>query len=193
MHILLLTVAFVITTLCPISESGNLLHQTDAWDRPLVCQERIEVRFDSNNLVDGAAIFSDTIQIIYDEKNKPLEGKDLYLSTIDYISEMYYPELDIAIVQAVMEIESNYDPNAGNPSGAIGLMQIIPKWHRHRAEKYGLHDLWDPYTNVLVGMDLLNESYQKYGDYRQALYVYNHSWSYVDHVMCLADRIRGGD
>lgn len=193
MHILLLTITFVVTTLCPIPKSGNLLPQTNISNRPLVCRECIDVHFNGDDLMDGAFIFSDTIQTIREEKTKPLEGKDLYLNMVDYISEKHYPTLDKAIVQAVMEIESNYDPNAENPSGAIGLMQIIPKWHQHRAEKYGLHDLWDPYTNILVGMDLINESYYKYGDYRQALYVYNHSWSYVDHVMCLANQIRGGD
>lgn len=193
MHILLLTIMLSITTLWPFAGSTDFLVSEEVPGGALASDVRVDVCFDSNDLMDGIAIFSDTIHMIHEEKNKPLEGKDLYLSTVDYISETYYPELDTAIVQAVMETESNYDPNVGNPSGAIGLMQIIPKWHRHRAEKYGLHDLWDPYTNILVGMDLLNESYQKYGDYRQALYVYNHSWSYVDHVMRLADRIRGGD
>lgn len=193
MHILLLTIMLSITTLWPFAGSTDFMVFEEVPGGALASDVRVDVCFDSNDLMDGIVIFSDTIHMIHEEKNKSLEGKDLYLSTVDYISETYYPELDTAIVQAVMETESNYDPNAGNPSGAIGLMQIIPKWHRHRAEKYGLHDLWDPYTNILVGMDLLNESYQKYGDYRQALYVYNHSWNYVDHVMCLADRIRGGD
>lgn len=193
MHILLLTIVLSVTTLWPFAGSTDFLVSEEVSSGVLASDMRIDVCFDSNDLMGGVAIFSDTIQTIHEERNKPLEGRDLYLSTVDYISEMYYPELDTAIVQAVMETESNYDPNAGNSSGAIGLMQVIPKWHKYRAEKYGLHDLWEPYTNILVGMDFLNESYQKYGDYRQALYLYNHSWSYVDHVMCLADRIRGGD
>lgn len=192
MHILPLTIILLVTTLWPFSETADLFATEEIPGGVLTSKVAIEVRFDGNSLMDDVAMFSSELQNIYEEQSRPLEGKDLYLSMVDYISEKHYPELDKAIVQAVMETESNYDPNAGNPSGVIGLMQIIPKWHRHRAEKYGLHDLWDPYTNILVGMDLINESYQKYGDYRQALYVYNHSWGYVNHVMCLADRIRGG-
>lgn len=193
MHILRLTILLLVTTLWPFVKSTDFLIVDEVPKGALMNDAAIEVRFNSNSLMNDVAMFSNELQAIYEVQNPPLEGKDLYLSMVDYISERHYPELDKAIVQAVMETESRYDPNAGNPSGAIGLMQIIPKWHQHRAEKYGLHDLWDPYTNILVGMDLLNESYQKYGDYRQALYVYNHSWGYVNHVICLADKIRGGD
>lgn len=193
MHILSLTIILLVTTLWPFLKPADFCSVKEIPGGALTSKVALEVCFDDNRLEDSIVIFSNELQNIYNNQNKPLEGKDLYLSMVDYISEKHYPELDKAIVQAVMETESNYDPNAGNPSGAIGLMQIIPKWHRHRAEKYGLHDLWDPYTNILVGMDLINESYQKYGDYQQALYVYNHSWGYVNHVMCLADRIRGGD
>lgn len=193
MHILQLTTLLLMTTRWPFVKSTDFLVLDEVPKGTLMSDAAIEIRFDSNSLMNDVAMFSNELQAIYEVQNPPLEGKDLYLSMVDYISERHCPDLDKAIVQAVMETESNYDPNAGNPSGAIGLMQIIPKWHQHRAEKYGLHDLWDPYTNILVGMDLINESYQKYGDYRQALYVYNHSWGYVDHVMCLADKIRGGD
>lgn len=193
MHILSLTIMILVTTLWPFSRSVDFFSDDEVLHSTLMNEAAIEVRFDSDDLRNSIGIFSNELQGLCEEQNKPLDGKDLYLDMMNYISEKHYPTLDKAIAQAVMEIESNYDPNAENLSGAIGLMQIIPKWHQHRAEKYGLHDLWDPYTNILVGMDLINESYYKYGDYRQALYVYNHSWSYVDHVMCLADQIRGGD
>lgn len=193
MRILSLTIMILVTTLWPFSRSVDFFADDEVLHGTLMNEAAIEVRFDSDDLRNSIGIFSNELQGLCEERNKLLDGKDLYLDMMNYVSEKHYPTLDKAIVQAVMEIESNYDPNAENPSGAIGLMQIIPKWHQHRAEKYGLYDLWDPYTNILAGMDLINESYQKYGDYRQALYVYNHSWSYVDHVMCLADQIRGGD
>lgn len=128
------------------------------------------------------------------QPEKPvLVGRDLYNSYVDEIHDRFYPELDTAIVRAVIETESHYIPDVGNPSGAIGLMQIIPKWHLWRAEKYGLTDLWDPYTNILVGMDLINELYQKYGDYRRVLYNYNHSTAYVEYVLSVANDIRKED
>lgn len=119
-----------------------------------------------------------------------LEGKELYVFYIHQICEEYYPELDPAIVQAVMETESHYIPTVESRCGAVGLMQVIPKWHAWRMEQYGLTDIWDPYTNIIVGIDFLNESYAKYGDYYQALIAYNNSSSYANYVLALADEIR---
>lgn len=146
---------------------------------------RLEVVFDTETLTDLAT---------YLPELKPEEpiliGRELYDSYVDEIHDQFYPELDTAIVRAVIETESHYIPDVGNPSGAIGLMQIVPKWHLWRAEKYGLTDLWDPYTNILVGMDLINELHQKYGDYRRALYDYNRSTAYVEYVLSIANDIR---
>lgn len=119
-----------------------------------------------------------------------LEGKDLYVFYIYQICEQYYPELDPAIVQAVMETESQYIPTVESRCGAVGLMQVIPKWHAWRMEQYGLTDIWDPYTNIIVGMDFLNESYQRYGDYYKALLAYNNSSSYAKYVLELAKQFR---
>lgn len=193
MGILRLTSLLLAVTMCSFLKTGKFVDDSVHQTSVLVTEPSLEFRFNGDKLGNTMDILTNELQIIYEEQNKPLEGKELYLSMINYIGETYYPSLDRAIVQAVMETESNYNPNVGNPSGAIGLMQIIPKWHIHRAEKYGLDDLWKPYTNILVGMDSLNESYQKYGNYQEALYVYNHSWTYVNHVICLADEIRGGD
>lgn len=146
---------------------------------------QFEVVFHTETLID----LTSHVQELQPEE-PVLVGRDLYNSYVDEIHDQFYPELDTAIVRAVIETESHYIPDVGNPSGAIGLMQIIPKWHLWRAEKYGLSDLWDPYTNILVGMDLINELYQKYGDYRRALYDYNHSTAYVEYVLSVANDIR---
>lgn len=193
MHILQLTIMFLAATAWPFAELPDSVDRSGIHRDRMIDTSLIEFEFNGESIMNSMNIFSDKLSLVAEEPNTPLEGKELYLSMIDYIGDTYYPSLDTAIVQAVMEVESNYIPNVGNPSGAIGLMQIVPKWHTHRAEKYGLSDLWDPYTNILVGMDFLDESYRKHGDYRQALYLYNHSWSYVDHVMRVADAIRGGD
>lgn len=119
-------------------------------------------------------------------------GKDLYVSYIYKAQKAYFPDLDPIIVQAVMQCESNYIPTIQSRVGAVGLMQVIPKYHARRMSKYGLTDIWDPYTNIVVGMDFLNESYQKYGSYYSALKAYNNSDKYVRHVLSVADQIRYG-
>lgn len=123
-------------------------------------------------------------------ETEPLTGKELYISYIANIVEEYYPDVDPYIVQAVMEVESNYRADVGSSAGAVGLMQVMPEYHLWRIEKYGLTDIWDPYANILCGVDLLNEAYQKYGDWSDALYVYNHSTKYVNYVLYKADILR---
>lgn len=83
--------------------------------------------------------------------------------------------IDPAIVMAMIDRESDYDPsNMGDGGRAYGLMQIHPRWHSERMERLGCTELLDPYHNVTVGIDYLAELYQKYGcDYGKALTAYN--------------------
>lgn len=75
------------------------------------------------------------------------------------------------VLAAIMEIESGGDPNAVSPKGAVGLMQVMPSYHAHRAQKYG-GDLTDPYVNLRVAAEILAENYQKYGDWDKAAAAY---------------------
>lgn len=121
-----------------------------------------------------------------------LQGLDLYRFYISQIHEQYYPDVDPYIALAVLEIESNYIPNLESSAGAVGLMQWIPKWHAWRMEKFYLNDMWDPYTNIIVGMDYLNDLYLSTGSWREALYGYNDSTAYVNVVLAKADLFREG-
>lgn len=123
---------------------------------------------------------------------EPLYGPDLYRFYISQIHEQYYPDVDPYVALAVLEIESNYKPNLTSSAGAVGLMQWIPKWHAHRMAKFHLNDMWDPYTNIIVGMDYLNDLYLSARSWREALYGYNHSTAYVNAVLDKADSLRGG-
>lgn len=126
------------------------------------------------------------------QAKRSLSGKELYVYYIYDVCERYFPDLDPVIVQAVMEVESDYQPQTYSYAGATGLMQVIPKYHSWRMYKYGLSDIWDPYTNIVVGADFLNESYTKYGSYQYALLAYNRSLTYAHHVLEVAYRIRNG-
>lgn len=122
----------------------------------------------------------------------PLQGPELYRFYISQICEQYYPDVDPYIALAVLEIESNYKPYLTSSAGAVGLMQWIPKWHAWRMEKFHLNDMWDPYTNIVVGMDYLHDLYLSTGSWREALYGYNHSAIYVNSVLSRAGTLREG-
>lgn len=55
------------------------------------------------------------------------------------------------IVASVIEIESNWNPDAVGTSGEVGLMQLMPK----TAEAMGVADRLDPVENVKGGIKYL--------------------------------------
>ena len=82
--------------------------------------------------------------------------------------------VDPALVLAVIEKESGYNPDAAGDNGrSQGLMQIWRSFHEKRMEKLGAVNLYDPKDNVLVGIDILAEKLDKYEDVEKALIAYN--------------------
>ncbi len=82
--------------------------------------------------------------------------------------------VDPALVLAIIEKESGYNPDASGDGGqSQGLMQIWRSAHESRMEKLGAVNLYDPYDNVLVGIDILAEKLNSYGDVEKALVAYN--------------------
>lgn len=129
---------------------------------------------------------------------------DHILAYIDEITSVRYPNLDPELVKAIVQRESRYDSTQVNRnSGTVGLMQVNPKWHSDRAKKLGVDDLADPYSNILVGCDLLNELVSQYPrDY--ALNVYAGGFDYanqykqkispvVSELNSIMSRFRSGD
>ena len=82
--------------------------------------------------------------------------------------------VDPNIVKAIIQEESGGNPNAiGDNGESIGLMQIQPKHHKKRMEELGIVSLFDPQENVILGCSILSDLYDKYGNYEDALSVYN--------------------
>jgi len=79
-------------------------------------------------------------------------------------------QLPAALIHSVIQVESNYNPNAVSPKGAQGLMQLIPA----TARRFGVADSFNPVDNIEGGA-----RYLKYlldlngGDYALALAAYN--------------------
>lgn len=99
---------------------------------------------------------------------------------VDEIISSRYPQLDSGLVKAIIYHESRFIPSSVNSkSGTTGLMQISPKWHTDRAKKLGVEDLKDPYGNILVGCDFLNELMERY-PYEYAINVYAGGYKYAN-------------
>ena len=80
--------------------------------------------------------------------------------------------VDSSVVFSVMYHESHFNAGATSGKGAQGLMQIIPRYSAARMAKLGVTNLYDPASNILVGIDLLAEYYYTYGSWNQALTAY---------------------
>ena len=70
--------------------------------------------------------------------------------------------VDVALVKAIVAVESGYEPTAVSSKGALGLMQVIPD----TAARYGVTDdakrtieqkLLDPAINISVGTRYLRD------------------------------------
>ncbi|MEA2569861.1 MAG: hypothetical protein QOI24_1862 [Acidobacteriota bacterium] len=64
--------------------------------------------------------------------------------------------VDAVLVRAVIQVESNFNPNCVSNKGARGLMQLMPE----TARRYGVKQIHDPEDNIRGGVrylaDLLN-------------------------------------
>lgn len=73
---------------------------------------------------------------------------------------------------AVIRQETDFRNVVGDNGDSIGYMQIQPKWHEERMERFGVTDLADPYSNFRVGCDFLAELLSEY-TLEEALTAYN--------------------
>lgn len=67
-----------------------------------------------------------------------------------------YPNVNPYIVLSMIFQESRFIPNVSS-GNCVGLMQVSTYWQRDRAVRLGVTDFFDPYSNILVGTDLLSE------------------------------------
>ncbi len=94
---------------------------------------------------------------------------------IHEVSDRY--RVDPALVRAVIETESHYQPKAISRRGAQGLMQLVPE----TAQQMGVANAFDPKQNLDGGVRYLHSLLERYnGDLDKALAAYNAGPGAVD-------------
>jgi soluble lytic murein transglycosylase-like protein len=78
-------------------------------------------------------------------------------------------DLSPALVDSVIQVESNYDQFAVSPKGAQGLMQLMPA----TARRFGVKDIFDPKQNIEGGVRYLKFLKETFKDERLAIAAYN--------------------
>ncbi len=78
--------------------------------------------------------------------------------------------VDPALVEAVIQVESGFDPNAVSRKGAAGLMQLM----RDTATRYHVRDRFDPRQNINGGVHHLRQLLDRFnGELSLVLAAYN--------------------
>jgi len=94
------------------------------------------------------------------------------------VVEAHRHRLEPSLVLAVMHVESRFYNFAVSPVGAIGLMQVMPETGAELAARMGVdwlgpQTLFDPATNVKLGVAYLRQLSDRYGSLSTALAAYN--------------------
>ncbi|MEO2065030.1 MAG: lytic transglycosylase domain-containing protein [Desulfurobacteriaceae bacterium] len=99
--------------------------------------------------------------------NRILEKVKLYAKRYGIPEKLF-----IELVRA----ESNFNPKAVSPKGALGLCQLMPA----TARRFRVKNPFDPDENLRAGAEYLRELYNKYRDWKLALAAYNAGESAVE-------------
>ena len=92
-----------------------------------------------------------------------------------YIYEICADEnVPVTLVYAMIEHESQFNPEIVSKTDDYGLMQINEVNHTWLNEEYRCADMLDPYQNVFCGVKIIGEYVNRYdGDLTKALMAYN--------------------
>ena len=90
--------------------------------------------------------------------------------------------LTYELALAVIWKETTFRNVTGDGGESFGYMQVQPKWHKERMDRYGVTDLMDPYSNFLVGCDYLAELVDKDRGIQWMLHAYNGGPAYANRL-----------
>lgn len=90
--------------------------------------------------------------------NQPDSDNPNYIPIIGRLSEQYGIASDL--VEAIVQVESGFDPLAISPKDCKGLMQL----HPDTAKRFGVVDVFDPEENIEGGLKFLKHLMERFPD-----------------------------
>ena len=95
-----------------------------------------------------------------------------------------YENVDPLLVRAIIKVESGGDPlMVGDGGWSVGLMQINTAAQGDRIKRLGVDDLFDPESNIRVGVDYLAALMDEGKGQDWALLAYNGGGLYADSLI----------
>lgn len=109
-------------------------------------------------------------------------------------------KLDVSLLLALIKVESGFKPESVSTAGAVGLAQVIPRWHTARIiesrKRTDTYSMFEPKLNIYVGAWALRDFLDESGNNTiSGLLRYNGSFSdpkksYALTVVAEATRVR---
>ena len=124
-------------------------------------------RSDKNKLLMKRDSINDVGHIL---ANRPIDtgGPTQFRHYINAASSRF--NVDPALVEAVIQVESSFNPNAVSKVGATGLMQLMLP----TAQQYDVYDRFNPRQNINAGVEHLSQLMKRFnGRLPLALAAYN--------------------
>lgn len=133
-----------------------------------------------------------------------IPDKSLFDGAIKLAAARY--NISEALIKAVIAVESNFNPTAVSPKGAMGLMQLMPG----TASDYGVEDAFDPVSNIMGGTRFLNDLMGRFKEdlelviaaynagpgaverFNNSIPPYPETQNYVDLVIKFYNKLRAG-
>ena len=101
-------------------------------------------------------------------------------------------DVDPLLILAVIAVESRFNPIAESEQGAVGLMQIVPRFHMDKVDAKsdagGAPSFLPPRANIAIGTRILKDSIRRGGGEAAGLQLYNGSFD--DESRAYANRVQ---
>jgi len=97
-------------------------------------------------------------------------------------------DVDPLLILAVIAVESRFNPIAESEQGAVGLMQIVPRFHMDKVAASGAPLFLPPHDNIAIGTRILRDSIRRGGGEIAGLQLYNGSSD--DETRAYANRVQ---
>lgn len=75
-----------------------------------------------------------------------------------------------SLLLAMIATESSFNKRAKSSVGAVGYLQVMPRWHRNKIQN---RNIWDTEVNIQVGAQVLRDCYKRNKNEKKALACYN--------------------